>query len=137
MSKIAYLNSKIKQVIKNPLSLGPSLRTGIRRLLVKRVTIRGEKFYEYQGELYPEYLNNGNAASFILAKAQTYCQGQGLDIGASRWPFPGAVPIDNAPGQNAYKLDTVVDNSLDYVLVRIAWSIWTIGKPLCSYGSVN
>lgn len=112
---MSYLQEKLKQVIKNPRSLGPSLTRFIRRTLVKKVTVNGEKFYQYQGELYPEYLNNGNAASFILPKAKPYCQGKGLDIGASKWPFPGATPIDNAPGQNAYQLDTIADSSLDYV----------------------
>jgi predicted SAM-dependent methyltransferase len=72
-------------------------------------------YYKYKGELYPEYLNKGNAMSFIIDVTKKYCVGRGIDIGAGAWPFPGAIPIDNDPDQNAYKLDRIKDNSLDYV----------------------
>ena len=72
-------------------------------------------FYEYEDELYPEYLNTGNAMSFILKKAQEFCKGEGLDIGASSWPFPGAIPIQEEEGLNAYKLDRFRDESFDYI----------------------
>lgn len=76
---------------------------------------KGEVFYEYKGEFYPGYLNKGNAAWFVLAKAKKYCQGRGIDVGSDKWPFPGATPIKNEEHQNAYKLDGFQDGSLDYV----------------------
>ena len=43
---------------------------------------------------WPEYLFEGNAMSWIKNKALNYCKGKGLDIGAGRWPLPGAIPVD-------------------------------------------
>lgn len=87
----------------------------VRRMMVRRVQGQGGLFYEYRGERYPEYLRGGNAMSHILDKARVYCRGHGLDIGASQWPFPGAIPVQDDPEQNAYKLDDFPDHSLDYV----------------------
>lgn len=60
--------------------------------------------YARDGHLYPEYLKHGNAAQFILPTAKHFCKGNGLDIGAGAWPFPGATPIDVKEGTNAYDL---------------------------------
>lgn len=50
--------------------------------------------FEYKGQLYPEYLKGGNACQFIAPTALQFCKGKGLDIGANKWPLPGATPID-------------------------------------------
>jgi SAM-dependent methyltransferase len=44
-----------------------------------------------------------------------YCSGKGIDVGAGAWPLPGAVPVQEEPGQNAYRLDNFPDGSLDFV----------------------
>lgn len=60
--------------------------------------------YEFQGQLYPEYLRNGNAAQHVLSTAQHFCRGEGLDVGAGKWPLPGAVPVDITTGGDAMAL---------------------------------
>ena len=60
-------------------------------------------FY-YGREAYPEYLKHGNACQFIQPVAQHFCKGLGLDIGAGKWPLPGARPIDWARGDDAMAL---------------------------------
>lgn len=50
--------------------------------------------YEYDGKLYPDYLKSGNACRFIEPMAREFCQGVGLDVGAGKWPLPGAIPVD-------------------------------------------
>jgi len=54
----------------------------------------------YRGEWYPDYLKRGNAMQFIAPTAAYFCQGRGLDIGAGRWPLPGAVPIELQDGKD-------------------------------------
>lgn len=54
--------------------------------------------FEYDGALFPDYLRRGNAAQFILPAAAHFCRGAGVDVGAGKWPFPGAVPVDIAGG---------------------------------------
>jgi SAM-dependent methyltransferase len=68
--------------------------------------------FEYRGRLYPEYLKHGNACQFIAPTALQYCRGIGVDIGAGKWPLPGAVPIDARNGQEAASFDFC---DLDYV----------------------
>ena len=106
---------KIKKAIKNPRQIMPYFILLLNQHQVKRVKINGEIFYKYKGDFYPEYLNKGNAASAILDNAKSYCKGKGVDVGADKWPFPGATPIQNEEHQNAYKLDRFSGNSLDYV----------------------
>jgi SAM-dependent methyltransferase len=60
--------------------------------------------FEYRGDLYPEYLRTGNACQHIAATALHYCKGQGLDIGAGKWPLPGATPVDFKDGGDAMRL---------------------------------
>lgn len=57
-----------------------------------------EALFNYKGELYPTYLREGNATSFIAATALHFCKGNGLDIGASRWPLAGAIPWELKDG---------------------------------------
>jgi SAM-dependent methyltransferase len=60
-------------------------------------------------------LSKGNAQGFIREKALSYCRGKGLDVGASEWPLPGAIPVQQERHQNALALDDFDDHSLDYV----------------------
>lgn len=50
--------------------------------------------FEYRGKRYPEYLKHGNACRFIVPTALEFCKGEGLDIGANKWPLPGAKAVD-------------------------------------------
>lgn len=50
--------------------------------------------FEYRGALFPEYLKQGNACQFIAATALQFCKGEGVDVGAGKWPLPGARPVD-------------------------------------------
>jgi SAM-dependent methyltransferase len=68
--------------------------------------------YEYKGALYPEYLKTGNACSFILPTALEFCKGNGLDVGAGKWPLPGSIPIELKDGGNAMDLP---DGQFDYI----------------------
>lgn len=68
--------------------------------------------YEYKGELYPEYLKDGNATRFIVSAAMHFCKGKGLDVGAGKWGLPGATPIDLCDGKSAMELP---DGPYDYV----------------------
>ncbi len=71
-----------------------------------------EMLYEYDGALYPEYLKHGNAMQFIAPTALQFCKGRGLDIGAGRWPLPGAEPIERAFVHNAQMLP---EGEFDYI----------------------
>lgn len=82
---------------------------------VTRVVVDGKGYYTYRGELYPEYLNQGDAVAWISEKALQYCSGRGIDVGAGKWPLPGAIPVQEEPHQNAYRLDNFADGSLDFV----------------------
>lgn len=65
--------------------------------------------------LYPKHLNVGNAKSFVEDIAAEYCRGRGLDVGAGRFPFQDAIPVDNGTYLNACNLRRFADGSLDYV----------------------
>jgi SAM-dependent methyltransferase len=82
------------------------------KLQVRRVTQDGEKFYRYRGKIYPDRLNGGNAEASIRETALRFCRGRGIDVGASEWPFPGAVAIQQERG---LQLDDVPEGSLDFV----------------------
>jgi SAM-dependent methyltransferase len=43
-----------------------------------------------------------------------HCRGHGIDIGAGRWPLPGARSIDDSEHENAYSINEP-DGSLDYI----------------------
>ena len=107
--------NKIMKAIKQPKKIIPYIALRIKKLQVKSVVKDGELYYKYKGKLYPDYLNHGNACQFIADKALTYCKGNGIDIGASEWPLPGAIAIENNPNMNAYNLNSIADKSLDYV----------------------
>lgn len=60
--------------------------------------------YEYQGELYPEFIKHGNAAQFVAPYFLQFCKGEGLDVGCGAWPLPGAIPVDLREGGDALNL---------------------------------
>lgn len=60
--------------------------------------------YEYKGSLFPDYLKHGNAVQFVVPAALQFCKGRGLDIGAGRWPLPGAIPVELQDGGDAMNL---------------------------------
>ena len=68
--------------------------------------------FEYRGELFPEYLKHGNAAQFITPAALHFCRGIGLDVGAGRWPLPGAIPVELEAGGDAMDLP---EGSFDFI----------------------
>lgn len=68
--------------------------------------------FDYKGTKYPEYLKHGNACRFIAPAAEHFCKGRGLDVGAGKWPLPGATPIDLSNGGNAMELPK---EQFDYV----------------------
>lgn len=63
-----------------------------------------ERLFEYRGDVYPFYLRDGNAAQFIAPIALQFCRGEGLDIGAGKWPLQGATPVDLVAGGDAMAL---------------------------------
>lgn len=67
--------------------------------------------FVYKGKRYPDYLKGGNACQFIVPIAQQFCKGTGVDVGGNKWPFPGALPIDQMSGGSAYFLPP----NLDYI----------------------
>lgn len=109
------LGRKIIKGLRHPWAIVGHIRflTDPRRVI--RVRRGGEWFYKYRRKLYPDCLNHGNAAEHIRDTAKKYCVGRGLDIGADRWPYPGATPVFNEPQRNAHLLDDVPDGSQDYV----------------------
>jgi SAM-dependent methyltransferase len=69
--------------------------------------------FEYLGEKYPEYLKHGNACRFIALTALQFCKGRGVDVGAGKWPLPGAIPIDQKTPN--YTPTYLPPGPLDYV----------------------
>ena len=55
---------------------------------------------KYKTNLYPEYINDNNAASHIIGYAKKYCIGEGLDLGGGANPFPGADNLEIKKGRN-------------------------------------
>lgn len=68
--------------------------------------------YSYYGKLYPDYIRQGNASGFIAPTAHYFCVGKGLDVGAGRWPLPGAIPVDISNGGEAMALP---EGRFDYI----------------------
>ena len=106
---------KLKEITKDPRSYHLFILAVFRRLQLKKVTNNKQNFFQYRNELYPEYLNQGNALFYIREKALTFCKGTGLDIGAGDWPLPGAKPIQNDSTLNAYNLDPIPASSQDFI----------------------
>jgi len=107
---------KIIKYLFNPMLLSRKLYYKFKRIFkVRKIKINGDLFYKYKGELYPEYLSNGNAVSYIADFAKEHCRGKGLDIGSSKWPLEGSIAVENDKELNAFKLDLFENNSLDYI----------------------
>ena len=68
--------------------------------------------FEYRGAKYPDYLKFGNAMQFIAPTAAQFCRGRGLDIGAGKWPLPGAEPIELSEGRDGNGLP---EGEWDYI----------------------
>lgn len=58
----------------------------------------------FEGNIYPKFQSDGNAARFCLPFAREVCKGDGLDIGTGKeeWALPGATIIDPKIGDNGY-----------------------------------
>jgi SAM-dependent methyltransferase len=85
-------------------------------MALSKVERVGEVFWmDDHGNLWPDYLNRGNANSFVLHQAKRFCNGRGIDVGAGQWPYPGAVPIELKNGRDGTDLSDIADDSLDYV----------------------
>lgn len=71
---------------------------------------------EFNGQLYPKFQSEGNAAKYAIPFAKEVCKGFGYDIGCNRkeWAFPDAMMIDPAvdPAYHAMKLPEVI---VDYI----------------------
>ena len=106
---------KLKEIIKDPRCYHLFIIAVLRRFQLKKVTKDNKIFFRYRGELYPEYLNHGNAILYIREKALNFCKGKGIDIGAGNWPLPGAIPVQNDTNLNAYNLDPISDSSQDFI----------------------
>ena len=62
------------------------------------------ELFIYKDGKYLEYLKEGNACQYIVPVARKFCYGVGLDVGCGKWPFPGAIPVDNNGGMSAMNL---------------------------------
>lgn len=71
--------------------------------------------WEWQGQFYPDHLTVGGACFGAFRLAQKWCRGDGIDIGAGAWPYPGSKPIDPMWYPDGLRLDDVPDESQDYV----------------------
>jgi len=70
----------------------------------------------YKGDKYPDYLFMGGASFAIFRTAKKYLQGEGVDIGAGYWEFPGSTPIDLWRGEGqGTRIEDIPSASLDYV----------------------
>ncbi|HZE18902.1 MAG TPA: methyltransferase domain-containing protein [Candidatus Angelobacter sp.] len=106
---------KVALAVTDPRRLSCYLRWQWNRRFVRRVELPTGVFHHYRGRAYPDYLNSGDACSFVRERALVHCTGSGLDIGADAWPLPGSIPIREGEHQNAYRLDAFPDGSLDFV----------------------
>lgn len=71
---------------------------------------------KFQGNLYPKFQSQGNAAQFAIPYAKMVCAGLGVDIGCMKteWAFPGAIPIDPVLDDKYHALEFPYSN-LDYI----------------------
>lgn len=102
--------TKLRTLLTLAVSPGLALIDLIQSWFARRASPR----YFRVSAAYPGYLHQGEAAAFCRYHARRYCRGRGVDVGAGRWPFPGAHPVEDSPDENAYRLKAA-DGSLDYV----------------------
>jgi SAM-dependent methyltransferase len=69
---------------------------------------------EHNGQRYPAFQADGNAAQFAIPFARLVCQGVGYDIGYCKeeWKLPGAIGIDILNGDDASNLP---EGEVDFV----------------------
>lgn len=80
-----------------------------------RLRASANTFEAYRAiKLYPDYLKFGAALEAVKPLAAKHCKGNGVDVGAGRWPLPGSRAVENNTAENAYTLNES-DDSLDYV----------------------
>jgi hypothetical protein len=87
--------------------------------------------FEYRGRLYPEFIKHGNACQYFAPIALQFCKGDGLDVGAGRWPLAGAIPIELKDGGDAMALPP---GEFDYI--HSSHCLEHLAKPggvLCLY----
>lgn len=73
------------------------------------------KLFEFNGQIYPDYIKHGQAARFILPFAIQFCHGSGLDVGGTQeCHFPGARIVNSelCDGYDAYHLP---DGTFDFI----------------------
>jgi hypothetical protein len=94
----------------------PDLFRNYRSFVHRPGLIRRPGGWEYKGRFYQDYLTVGGASFAIFRTAQNFCSGNGLDIGAGLWPFPGSTPVDIWRGAGAGRtLEEFADESQDYL----------------------
>ena len=72
---------------------------------------------EHQGQKYPQFQTQGNAAQFIMPVAHQVLKGVGYDIGyaKSQWKFPPAIGIDMNDSKDAFHADHLPPDTVDYI----------------------
>jgi hypothetical protein len=71
--------------------------------------------FEYKDKIYPEYIKNGNACSYIIEFARQFCVGSGLDIGGTdKWNFPNARTI-NTNKDDGFNATNLPDETYDFI----------------------
>ena len=68
--------------------------------------------FQYDGQRFPDYIRRGNACRHIATTALEFCKGIGVDVGAGKWPLPGAIPVELKDGGDAMNLPL---RDLDFV----------------------
>lgn len=81
---------KIAIALRDPRRLTCYLRWEINRRFVRTIVLPSGVYHRYRGELYPDYLNHGDARSFIREKALGYCSGVRRSV-ATWLPSPAGV----------------------------------------------
>ena len=72
--------------------------------------------YEYKGDIYPDYLKQGNAIKYILPYAEYFLSGSIIDIGGtSKWHFPNAEYVNVIDKDNDYHAMFLPDKKYDSV----------------------
>jgi len=84
------------------------------KIKINIYALRDYKAYK-ANRIYPDFMKFGSAVSYIRPLAKKYCDGTGLDIGASIWPvFESARIVENSYEENALHISEK-DNSIDYI----------------------
>ncbi|MEO0272295.1 MAG: glycosyltransferase family 9 protein [candidate division WOR-3 bacterium] len=94
----------------------PDILKNYETLLSHPDVIRTYGGWIYRGRFYPDYLTVGGAGYAIFRIAKKYCKGKGIDVGAGKWPLPGAIAVDLELGPgSANSVEEFENESLDYV----------------------